>query len=231
MENDIKNDKFFPAYIIGASILIAGILVSATIFYSFRMISSQTTGINTAQDSDKPVNVATRSNAPFIGNKNAKVTLVEFSDFQCPFSKSYFQNTLSQIKKKYVDTGKVKIVFRNLVLPFHQNAQKAAEAGECANKQGKFWEYHDILFTKGQSDGTGLDTTSLKKYAVELSLDTQKFNQCLDNGEAADAVKKDMADAQSAGASGTPTFYINGEQIVGALPFSTFEQTIDKALK
>jgi len=175
-----------------------------------------------------PVNVATGSHIK--GDANAKVTIVEFSDFQCPFCKRHVQQTDSQIIKEYVETGKVKIAFRHFPLSFHQNAQKAGEASECAAKQGKFWEMHDVLFEKGQGDGAGLDVASLKQYAVDLKLDTAKFNTCLDNGETASIVQQDFKDGQAAGVSGTPAFFINGKPLVGAQPFSSFKTAIDAAL-
>jgi protein-disulfide isomerase len=230
---NIKDEKYFPAYIIGISILISAILISASVFYNSRIIIAKLggEGSDVAQaaqgDQNTKVTVKARSDSPMLGNKNAKITMYEFSDFQCPYSKAYFDSTFSQIKKEYVDTGKVKIVYRNLPLPFHVNAQKAAEAGECANRQGKFWEYHDLLFTKAKSDGTGLDTASLKSYASQVGLDNSKFNQCLDNGETTDVIKKDLADAQSAGVTGTPTFVINGQKVVGAQPISNFESIIN----
>ena len=239
-----KDEKFFSAYVIGASILVGAVLVSASVFYNARIIMNKLNSFSggdtvqaaqgqapTANNGDTVKNVAIRSDSPVLGNKNAKVTMIEYSDFQCPFSKSYFQNSFDQLKKEYVDTGKMKIVFQNFPLPFHINAEKAAEAAECANKQGKFWQYHDLLFTNGQSDGTGLDTASLKSYASQLGLDTQKFNSCLDNGEAVAAVKSDLANAQAVGVQGTPTFLINGVSTVGALPVTSFEQAINAALK
>lgn len=239
-----KDEKYFSAYIIGVSILVGAILISASIFYNTKIILNKMAGSPTeitnkqnlvqqgqAQNTDKIGNITTRVGAPILGNKDAKVTIVEFSDFQCPFCKSFFQNTFPEILKKYIDTGKIRLVFQNLPLPFHINAEKAAEAGECANRQGKFWDYHDLLFINSQSDGTGLDTASLKKYANQLGLDTQKFNQCLDNGEAAAIVKADQTNGQNNGVSGTPTFFINGTKILGAQPMATFTQVIDGLLK
>jgi len=219
------------------SILIAAILISVSICFSAGKISWS--GIKSvsvvAGDGQAPVagnekvSITKRGNAPTIGS--GKVEIVEFSDFQCPFCQQFYNNAYKDIKSKYIDTGKVKLTFRQYPLPFHANAQKAAEASECANKQNKFWQYHDVLFTKGQADGTGLATADLKQYAQDLGLDTNKFNACLDNGETADIVKKDLADGQKAGVNGTPTFFINGKKVVGAQPFSVFQTAIDEALK
>jgi len=138
-----------------------------------------------------------------LGNKNAPVTIIEFSDFECPFCGRFFSQTLPSIKKSYIDTGKVKLVYRDFPLSFHPNAQKAAEAAECAKEQGKFWEMHDLLFEKGVSGGIN----SFKQYAKDLGLDTVKFNSCLDSGRYTNEVQKDSQDGQSYGVSGTPTFF------------------------
>jgi len=161
----------------------------------------------------------------------------------CPFCKKYFTDTYPQIKKDYIDTGKVKMVFRDLPLGFHQNAPKEAEAAECARKQGgdtAYFKYHDQIFTKTTSNGTGLALDQLPVIAKELGLNVSKFQQCLDSGEFKTEVDKDLADAAKVGASGTPTFFIgkstsNGEidgiKIVGAQPYSVFKAIIDELLK
>lgn len=172
-----------------------------------------------------PVKVSAEDDA-VLGNKNAKVTMIEFSDYECPFCGRHFTDTYPQIKKDYIDTGKVKLVFRDFPLSFHQSAQKAAEAAECAGEQGKYYEMHDKLYSNQQA----LDVASLKKYAQELGLNTAKFNDCLDTGKMAAEVKKDLADGQSYGVQGTPAFFINGNLISGAQQYSVFKQAIDAAL-
>jgi protein-disulfide isomerase len=172
---------------------------------------------------------------PVLGDANAKVTIIEFSDFQCPFCKRFFDDTAGQIKTNYIDTGKVKLVYRDFPLSFHQNAEIAAEAANCALEQGKYWEYHDTLFTKGSGDGTGLDAQSLKQYAADLKLDTAKFNQCLDASKYKNEIQKDATDGSNAGVSGTPSFFIGSPQkgyvqLVGAQPYSVFKQAIDQEL-
>ena len=167
---------------------------------------------------------------PVKGDKDAPVTIVEFSDFQCPFCQRFYQQTLPSIEENYVKTGKVKIVFRDFPLSFHQNAQKAAEAAECADDQGKFWQYHDMLFEKGSGDGTGLATNDLKSYAQTLGLNTATFNNCLDSGKYTSEVQKDQADGTSYGVRGTPAFFVNGQLISGAQPYANFQQVIDAEL-
>ncbi len=167
---------------------------------------------------------------PSMGKDNAPVTIIEFSDFQCPFCKRFNDQTMGQLKTNYIDTGKARIVFRHYPLPFHQNAPKAHEASMCADDQDKFWEFHDILFAKGAGDGTGLAVADLKQYAADLKLDTTKFNSCLDSGKYTKYVADDMAAGSAAGVSGTPSFVINGQLVVGAQPYSVFAAAIDAAL-
>ena len=160
------------------------------------------------------------------GAEDAPVTIIEFSDFECPFCGRYIKETYPQIVKDYVNTGKVKYVFRDFPLEFHTEAQKAAEAAECAGQQDKYWEMHDQLFANQDK----LDLESLKGYAKKLGLDTEKFNTCLTSGVMAPEVKKDLAAGQEYGVSGTPAFFINGKLLSGALPYATFKQEIDAAL-
>ncbi len=161
------------------------------------------------------------------GDPDAPVTIVEFSDYECPFCARFYSQTLGQIRKDYVETGKVKIVFRDFPLSFHQNAQKAAEAAECSGEQDKYYEMHDVLFDKGVVGG--VDT--FKQYAVDIGLDVSEFNECLDSGEMASEVEKDFLDGQSAGVQGTPAFFINGKLLSGAQPYSAFKQVIDAELQ
>ncbi|MCS7214338.1 MAG: DsbA family protein [Candidatus Calescibacterium sp.] len=165
------------------------------------------------------------------GNPKAKVTIIEYSEFQCPFCGRFVRDTLPQIEKTYGD--KVKIVFKHLPLPFHQYAQKAAEAVECAGKIGgakAFWALHDKLFYEGQPTGR-LDIASLKEFAKQVGLDEKKFSQCLDTGEMAGVVAKDLEESQRLGVRGTPTFFVNGKVVRGALPFEIFKQIIDQELQ
>jgi protein-disulfide isomerase len=151
------------------------------------------------------------------------ITIIEWSDFECSFC-ARAAPTVKQIKQTYGD--KVNIIYKHFPLSFHPNAQKAAEASECARDQGKFWEYHDVLFANQQA----LGVTSLKQYAVNLGLDASKFNSCLDSGEKAGVVARDMAEGQAFGVSGTPGFSVGGQLVSGAQPFSAFKTIIDQQL-
>ncbi|MFC2162607.1 DsbA family protein [Candidatus Altiarchaeota archaeon] len=152
------------------------------------------------------------------------VKIIEYSDFQCPYCARAVP-IIDQIKDKY--GSKVDIQFKHYPLDFHQNAAKAAEAAECARDQDKFWEYHDILFANQASLSVG----NLKQYARQAGLDTKTFNGCLDSGEKKPIVDADTREGASLGVRGTPTFYINGQQIVGAQPFEVFSQIIDTMIE
>ncbi len=160
------------------------------------------------------------------GDENAPVTIIEFSDYECPYCAKFYADTYKQIEEKYIKTGQVKFVFRDFPLSFHQNAQKAAEAAECAGEQGKYYEMHNKLFEEGVQGGV----VGFKKYAREMGLNSASFDLCLDLNKAAAEVKKDMQDGQVHGVRGTPAFFINGQQLSGAQPFSVFEQIIEQEL-
>ncbi|MCI0573808.1 MAG: DsbA family protein [Myxococcaceae bacterium] len=161
--------------------------------------------------------------APSWGPKEAKVTIVEWSDFQCPFC-SRVNPTLKQIKETYPND--VRIVFRHQPLPMHPDAPLAAQASMAAHEQGKFWEYHDRLFENQRK----LDRGSLEQYAQELGLNVAQFKAALDSRKYEAYVQKDSQDGSAAGASGTPTFFVNGRQVVGAQPFANFKTAIDEEL-
>ena len=163
---------------------------------------------------------------PVMGDEDAPVTIVEFSDFQCPFCKKANDEALNLVKEDYVKTGKVKLVFRDFPLEFHPEAELAALAAECADEQGKFWEYHDVLFANQDS----LGDAKYKAWAEELGLDTEQFNDCYKSLKYLDDVRGDMADGQKYGVSGTPAFFVNGRLISGAQPYSVFKQEIENAL-
>lgn len=172
---------------------------------------------------------------PILGDQNAKVTIVEFSDLQCPFCKSYVDDTHAQIKAKYIDTGKVKFAFRHYPLTsIHPLAQLASEAAECANEQNKFWEYHDKLFAEQESWSPQAEAdakASFVEYAGGLGLDTTQFQSCVDSEKYKKNVEDDLAAGSAAQVDGTPAFFVNGYRMVGAQPFSEFEKVIEEELK
>ncbi len=179
-----------------------------------------------AQRADVPI----QDNDPKLGDSNAPVTIVEFADFECPFCKRYFDNAYPQIKENYVDTGKVRYVYKDFPLTrIHPMAKKAAIAAQCVYQidgNDAFWEYHDMIFNNQNQ----LSDSSLKQWASDVGLNTNEFNSCFDNRDTKSEVEEDLSQGQSAGASGTPTFFINGKKIVGAQPYSKFKQAIESEL-
>ncbi len=163
-------------------------------------------------------------NTPILGNESAKVTLVEFSDYQCPFC-GRARATVNQILDTYKD--KIKYSFRDFPLSFHQDSFTAHVAARCAGDQGKYWDYNRILFNSQQA----LKPEKLKEYAKQLGLNVKDFNNCLDTNKYTAAVQKDMDEGAKAGVSGTPSFFIDGIMISGAQPFSKFKEIIDEELK
>lgn len=162
---------------------------------------------------------------PALGPQNAPITIIEFSDFQCPFCKSFHDQTFSRLQKKY--EGKIRFVYRDFPLSeIHPLAQGAAEAADCANEQGKFWEYHDMLFQYQPQ----LEATALMAYANKLNLDMKVFQACLESHKYKSEVEGDYAMAIGLGLTGTPTFFVNGRILVGAQPLEAFSAYIDAEL-
>ena len=156
------------------------------------------------------------------GPKGAKVTIVEFSDFECPYC-SQAEPTVKQILGTYGD--KVRLVYMDFPLEFHKKAPKASEAALCAKDQSKYWEMHERLFSSRK-----LDVPDLKAHAKDLGLDAEKFDKCLDGGEKAKLVEAQKKLGEEAGVSSTPAFFINGRPVAGALPFEEFKKIIDEEL-
>lgn len=189
------------------------------------------------QTEAREISVAVKGEASK-GRKDAKVTVVEFSDYQCPFCSRHVRETLPQLDRDYIATGKIKYVFRNLPLEqIHKEAFKAHEAASCAGDQAKYWPMHDRLFA--HQDALGL--AELPRHAQAVGLDLAAFQQCLDSGKHASKIRNDLAEALAAGINGTPTFFVGLTEadegrvkvlrvIRGAHPFASFREVIDGLL-
>jgi protein-disulfide isomerase len=170
-----------------------------------------------------------------MGSANAPVTVVEFADYQCPYCLRFTKNTFPQLKRKYIDTGKVRWVALNLPLPSHKDATRAAQAAHCAGEQGKFWEMREVLF----KNPSKLNMEDLPAHAESLSLNMPAFSGCLQSKRYLDEIARDAKDAKSVSLTGTPSFIvgkttsdvINGRAIIGAQPITQFEAAIDKLLE
>ncbi len=181
---------------------------------------------NAAGDKSKDRIEVEIGNSPVKGNTNAKVVIIEFSDYECPFCGRFFADTLPELKKNYIDTGKARLVYKDFPLSFHPNAQKAAESARCAGEQGKYWEMHDKLFENQQN----LGEDNYRKWAKEIGLNTEKFNECMSTEKYAQSVKGEQSYGGQLGISGTPAFFINGRELVGAQPYSAFKKIIEEEL-
>jgi len=167
--------------------------------------------------------VDVKAEGPSKGPADAPVTIVEFSDFECPYCSRAAQ-TVDKIVEN--NAGKVRLVFRSYPLPFHKNAKKASEAALCANEQGKFWQMHDALFANQQK----LEIADLKATAKTLGLDSAAFDACLDSGKFAAQIDADLKAGEKAGVEGTPAFFINGRFVAGALPYEQFQTIVEQEL-
>lgn len=162
----------------------------------------------------------------FLGSPDAPVTMIELSDFKCPYCRRFSTDTARQIIETYVTTGQVRVGYLHMAF-LSPDSKLAAEASECAADQNAFWEFHDLIFDRGD---VSLTSDVLSSYAVELSLDTTAFTECLDSGKYKSTVEADLEFARSIGAQSTPSFVINGQPMIGAQPFSAFQQVIESEL-
>lgn len=221
--------EFFKKNFLGFSILISAVLIAGTLLYTklpkdFSALSGDTGSASLAD-------IVGSADLPVLGSANAKVTIVEFGDYQCPFCERFFQETEPKIRENYVQAGKVKFIWRDFAF-LGEESFLAAEAARCANDQGKFWEYHDILFRRQNGENQGaFAKENLKTFAGELGLDQTKFSACLDSGKYRAAVTQASQTASNLGVNSTPTVFINTKKIVGALPFASFQEAIEAELK
>ncbi|HKZ33713.1 MAG TPA: DsbA family protein [Candidatus Nanoarchaeia archaeon] len=213
-------------------VLLAIVIIGGFFLFRGGGSGSGTSVTDTGSTGQQGVNALSfiESNDPVLGSADAGISIIEFSDFQCPFCARAFEGAIAEFKQSsYFTNGEVNLIYKHFPLnSIHPYAQGAAEASICAQAQGKFWEYHDTLFTNQAS----LDTTSLKQYASQLGLNTGDFNNCLDNGDSESEVNKELAQATAAGGRGTPFFLIvntdtgDTTSISGAYPWSQFETAI-----
>jgi len=170
-----------------------------------------------------------------LGNKDAPITIVEYTDYQCPFCQRFHLSAYPEIKKNYIDTGKARFYSKDLPLDFHPNAMRAAQAAHCAGEQGKFWQLRDVM----GSNPDKLDMGHIMGFAAELKLDTQKMQECINSEKYKARVESDVSEAMKLGANGTPAFIIgkssgdgvDGELVVGAMPYSMFDQKLRDAAR
>jgi len=170
-----------------------------------------------------------------LGSKKAPLVLIEFTDYQCPYCKRFYDTTFAELKKKYIDTGKLRFISRNLPLPFHKHAESAALAASCGNDQNRYWQMRESIF----SNPRALQPEALSAYAKVNGLNVKRFDICMMKKRHLKKIKQDMADANAIGITGTPSFVlarsggkiVEGEKIIGAYPFAAFESKIEALLQ
>lgn len=222
--------------IMPAAILIAAVMVSGAVLNTRSSNSNNTAAIGGEPSLGDKIDIDV-SGAPMLGNADAPVTVIEFGDFQCPFCGRYHQNVQSMIVNEYVNTGKVKFVWKDYAFLGPESGW-AAEAARCAQDQGKFWEYHNYLYTHQNGENGGAFTKdNLKKFASAVGLNASQFNSCLDSGKYTALIQKESQDAIAASVNGTPATFINGKMVLGsdgqsagASPYGVFKAFIDEEL-
>jgi protein-disulfide isomerase len=238
-----KRDLFLPISILAAAVMIGGAIVFATLYS--RVGTAAPAGGNNGAGSGAATSTITAAQVmtlgprdAILGDPNAKATLIEYGDYQCPFCTAFFGQTEPQVVQNYVNTGKVRMVFRDFAF-LGPESVAAAEAAQCAEDQNKLWAYHDALYTakigdenRGGSENDGFYTTAeFLKLAQQVGLNIPTFTSCINNNTNANIVAQEKSDAGAAGVNSTPSFFLNGTAITGAQPYSVFQQAIDSALR
>lgn len=239
-------DEFVHKYGTPLSILIGAVIIGASIFLSvnpdfkFSLKSGDTNGVeNQGQPSQAGQAVAPSGvvknidtkGLPMLGKSSAKVSVVEFADFQCPFCARHFNDTVSKIKTDYVQSGKVKFFYNDFAF-LGEESFLSAQAAKCADDQDKFWPFHDYLYAHQSGENQGaFSLANLKKFAGEVGLNQSQFDSCMDSKKYEQAVKDETARAKTYGVTATPTTAINGELVQGAVPYDTIKAKIEEKLK
>lgn len=226
-----------PSLALGAGIACAAIIVS---FFAFNFMSTseielQPVNIPPTEPTNIEETVFTGNGSPLLGNPEAEVTLIEFGDYQCHFCNRFFHDTEEQVMKNYIETGKVKMIFKDFTI-IGPDSVNAAHGAHCANDQGKFWEYHDILYNHWTGENNGWAASeNLLGFAEEIKLDVEEWSDCMISGKYRDVIAASNSDAKTLGLTGTPGFFIIGPdnhitQISGARPYEVFAEIFDLEL-
>lgn len=231
---------FIMGLLVGvAGVSLIGFVVAASFAFSGKgkitggtaNVAAPTANAPAEQGAPSPVDIAVKSTDYVRGSNDAPITVITYSDLECPFCKSFHPSML-QIMNDYA--GKVKWVFRHFPLSFHVNAQKEAEAAECVGKLGgaeAYWNYIDKIFEKTTSNGTGFALTDLYPLAKQVGVNEGRFRTCLDQGEMTTKVQADLQEGSNYGVQGTPTSFVNGTPVEGAVPFEQLKAVIDQVLQ
>jgi protein-disulfide isomerase len=233
-----KKDLFLPISILAAAIMVGGAIVFATLYKAGTATApAPTDGTATASTTVNATQVmALGPRDAILGNASATVTLIEYGDYQCPYCGEFYSETEPEIIQNYVNTGKVRMVFRNFAF-LGPESTAAAEAADCAEDQNKLWVYHNALYSAkvaddasgGSEDDGFFSTAELLKLGQQVGLNMTTFTSCVDNNTDGNLVTQEQTAAAGVGVNSTPTFFINGQMITGAEPYTTFQQALDSA--
>lgn len=220
--------------LVPSSIVLAGVIIAGAVLYA-NLPNRPAAPLSVADATSAQPEVGRdafkiRQDDFVLGNPAAKVVLVEYGDFQCPFCGRFFKTTEQQLKETYIKDGKAALVWRDFAF-LGEESFRTAEAARCAGEQGKFWQYHDYLFNnqRGENEGAFADQI-LKRFAREVGLDSAKFDSCLDLRKYRKTVEEQSEEGRLLGVNGTPTTFVNGQIVSGAVPFSAFEKVIEEEL-
>jgi len=230
-----------PSLGIGVGVVISAVVILMLVYGQGSLMRTSPTETSTTQSEQTTsqkvgLDLITGNASPVLGSENAPITMVEFGDYQCYYCNNFFHNTESDIVKNYIDMGKVKMYFKDFTI-IGQDSVSAANAAHCAQEQGKFWEYHDILYTNWSGENTGwASTTNLLQFAKQLGLNQDKFNQCMTLSKYLPTVRGSVSDANNLGLTGTPDFFIIGQdnsvtKVVGAQPYAVFDEIFKSKLQ
>jgi protein-disulfide isomerase len=253
-----KGSALSPEIILSVSILLAAVIVGYSMISAASALENGLSGLTIQGGSLAGNNLPTaptgnltpppaaaptaqmselvKNAAATLGKSDAPIVLVEYSDYQCPFCRKWFNDVKGNLQKDYIDTGKVLLVYKDFPLSFHPMAIPYANAARCANDQGKYWEMHDKIFLEQDKKGQGTiqdyTTTDIKKWGVEIGLNSATFDSCVDDNKYSNEIQANFSEGGSVGITGTPGFFLGkadgtGQLIVGAQPYTVFQQAID----
>ena len=209
--------------------IVAGLAIAGMMAFAFRS-TEQTPTSSAGPGTGLAKSLGEISLDKSLGDENAPVVVVEYGDFQCPACQQFFTGAVRQLKDEYVQAGKVRFVFRQFAF-LGKESQWAAEASECANDQGRFWDYYDKLYQEQNGENVGIfSKDNLQRFAVDLGLDTADFNQCLDSERHIAKVQQETLEGQQAGVRGTPTVFVNGQYIENGGSYPVLKAAVEAAL-
>jgi protein-disulfide isomerase len=229
----------WPSFGIGIGVMVAIIVI---LFFThgqnvMKTLNPEIASQNNPKTSQKAtLDIITGNSSPILGSNSAPITMIEFGDYQCFYCHKFFNNTKSDIVKNYIETGKVKMYFKDFTI-IGQDSITAANAAHCAQEQGKFWEYHDVLYNNWAGENTGwASSTNLVQIANQVGLDQSQFNQCMAQAKYMQTVRDSVSDANTLGLTGTPDFFIiapdnSVTKVVGAQPYEVFDEIFKSKLQ